>query len=87
METLGSHASAISQLTTQLAGATNLTESHFGRLRNGFEKLHRALDNTEERVLSWNKDNRLWIFSGLIGFILGSASGWTKWTMISISSS
>jgi len=87
METLGAHASAISQLITQLARATDLTESHFGRLGNGFEKFHKALDYAEERVLSWNTDNRLWIFSGFVGFMVGSASGWTKWTTISISSS
>jgi len=87
MEILDAHGSAISQLTTQLAGANDLTESHFDRLGSGFDRLHQALDYTEERVLSWNKDNRLWILSGFVGFILGSASVWIKWTMIGISAS
>jgi hypothetical protein len=83
MESLTVHSSSINQLTTKVQGMNELVESYFDSLKSGFEKLHRALDSTEERVLSWNQDNHLWILSGLVGFTVGSTTGWTKWAMLS----
>ncbi len=45
----------------------------------GFEKLGEVLDQTEERVSSWSKDDRKWILIGVVGFVMGTSAGFIRW--------
>lgn len=68
-------------LASQIQLLHESIQSRLTDLDTGFERLAKALDYTEERILSWNGSNNIWIF-GCGGLILGLLLSNYRWLII-----
>jgi hypothetical protein len=68
---LARHSASINAVSTRMESLNEIVKAHFVSFEMGFDSLRNVLDQTEERVSSWSKDNRIWIVSGAVGFVAG----------------
>src|SRR5437773_197615 len=79
---LSNHSTSIATLSTQITSLSNMLASHLLTFETGFDQLEEILDHTMERVSSWNKDHRIWLVTGVLGFVIGKSTGLTRWIML-----
>ena len=86
-EFFSNHSTAIIFLSSQITSLNDMVSNNFMGLEMGFDRLGAVLDNTEERILSWSNDNRIWMTAGFVGFVIGTLTGLTRWVMFGIATS
>ena len=71
----------MNSLASQIQLLHESIQSRLTDLDTGFERLAKALDYTEERILSWNGNNNIWLFGGG-GLVLGLLLSSYRWLII-----
>lgn len=86
-ELLANQSTSVKDLSAKMSLLNDVVYIGLGSLETGFDRLGNVLDHTEQRISSWNRDSRIVMVAGVVGFAMGTSVGMTRWIVMGTSTS